>query len=96
MEFSNATLIRKLLPILDNLEMLEKHLEDMGLKMIVKEFKSVIKEEGVEEIDSDGVLFDAAQMEAVEIVDGPANKVTEVLQKGYVLKQKSAIKTAPR
>ena len=87
-EFSNSTLIRKLLPILDNLEMLEKHLDDEGLKMIVKEFKSVIKEEGVEEIDSDGVLFDAAQMEAVEIVDGPANKVTEVLQKGYILKQK--------
>lgn len=87
-EFSNSTLIRKLLPILDNLEMLEKHLEDEGLKMIVKEFKSVLKEENVEEVNTNDVFFDANLMEAVETVDGLSNKVIEVLQKGYLFKQK--------
>jgi molecular chaperone GrpE len=41
--FSNLVLISELIPVLDNLEMLEKHIDDIGLKLVVKEFKQIAK-----------------------------------------------------
>lgn len=86
--FNTALTVKRLLPILDNLEMLEKHLDDIGLKMIVKEFRNYFKEEGLEEINSLGEKFDATKMEAVEMVDGKKDIVVEILNKGYLLKGK--------
>jgi len=88
LSFANSTVIRKLLPILDNLEMTQKHLEDEGVKMIVKEFSQILSEEGVVEVETEGKDFDPLVMEAVEMVEGPENKVVSVIQKGYFLKDK--------
>jgi molecular chaperone GrpE len=86
--FANSTLIRKLLPILDNLEMTQKHLDDDGLKMIIKEYYQVLFDEGVAGIETEGKDFDPAVMEAVEMVEGPENKVISIVQKGYLLNGK--------
>ena len=86
--FSNLVLISQLIPVLDNLELMEKHLGDAALSMIVKEFKQVLTNEGLEEIDASGKEFDPITMEAVETVDGEPNKVIEIVQKGYLLKNK--------
>lgn len=86
--FANATLILKILTVLDNLEMLDKHVEDAGLKLTVKEFKQILTAEGVEGFFPAGEDFDSGKMEAVEMVDGEEGKVVEVLQKGYKLKGK--------
>lgn len=87
--FSNADLILKLLMTLAGLEKAAEHLKDKGLDIVVTEFKKVLFEEGLEEIETQGVVFDPVLMEAVEVVSGgEKNKIAEVLQKGYLLKGK--------
>jgi molecular chaperone GrpE len=84
--FSNAVLINKLLAVLDSLEMAEKHLKDQGLSLAINQLRTVLKDEGVEEIMLDGKKFDPLLMECVEVVEGPAN--IEIVQKGYYLHKK--------
>jgi molecular chaperone GrpE len=88
LNFSNETLIRSLLPILDHLEMLVLHVSDEGLNMIVKDFKHLLSIEGVEEIETANKDFDPETMDAIEMIEGEPNKVIEVLTKGYFLKSK--------
>ncbi|RJR26890.1 nucleotide exchange factor GrpE [candidate division WWE3 bacterium] len=87
-EFANETLIRKILPVLDNLEVLNKHIEDTGLKMITKNLAQVLEDEGVAEIEVVSKDFDPSVMDAVEMTEGEENKVIEILNKGYFLKDK--------
>jgi molecular chaperone GrpE len=58
-----------------------------GLDMLYKEFKRLLKEEGVEEIPAADQKFDPGRHEAVEIVedDGEENRVLAVLKRGYSL-----------
>ncbi len=90
-EFANMALIQRLLPIVDNLELLEKHISDTGLKMIVKELKQVLSDNGVEQIESDGKAFDSETMDCVETAECDENshdKVVETLTRGYKFKTK--------
>ena len=87
-KYSNLKLLEKLLPILDDLEAAENHLKDQGLKIILNKLKEILKSEGVEEIKTHGEEFNPELMEAIEIIEGPKNKVMEVLRKGYLLEGK--------
>jgi len=87
-KYSNLKLLEKLLPILDDLEAAENHLKDQGLKIILNKLKEILKSEGVEEIKTHGEEFNPELMEAIEIIEGPKNKVMEVLRKGYLLEEK--------
>ena len=84
-KYSNLKLLEKLLPILDDLERAEKHLKDQGLMLAVNKLREILKNEGVEEIKTQGEEFQPEAMEAIEIVRGPKNKVVEVLNKGYLM-----------
>lgn len=86
--FISGSIFKRILPILDNLELLEKHVDDIGLKMIVNEFRQVLTEEGITEVKAVNSDFDPQTMEAIELVEGPENKVIEVLNRGYFLKNK--------
>ena len=87
-KYANATFLLRILPILDNLNLMLKHNEDAGLKMTVKEFEKIMLEEGLEEIFVFGVKFDPETMDAVEMVAGKPGQVVEVIQKGYMYKSK--------
>lgn len=90
-EFANMVLIQRLLPIVDNLELLEKHVDDTGLKMIIKELKQVLTDNGVDQIESDGKPFDSQTMDCVETAECEADshdKVVETLTRGYKFKTK--------
>lgn len=90
-EFANMVLIQRLLPIIDNLEMLEKHVEDTGLKMIIKEFKQVLEDNGATAIESDGKQFDSETMDCVETAECEEKShdtVMETLTRGYKFKTK--------
>jgi len=87
-KFSNAQLLKKLLPILDDLELCENHLKDQGLTMILNKLKEILKSEGVEEIKTQGEEFQPEAMEVIEMVEGPKNRVIEVSNKGYLLDDK--------
>lgn len=86
--YTNAAVLKRFIPILDNLELLEKHIDDIGLKMIAKEFKQILNEEGLVEVLPLGMDFDSSTMEAIESIPGEKNKVVEILNKGYLLKDK--------
>ncbi len=82
---ANAQLVDKLLPVLDDLELCEKHLKDKGVSLVSGQFREVLESEGLEEIKASGEKFDPETMDCVEIVAGPKNKVVEVALKGYLL-----------
>lgn len=82
---SNASLIDKLLGVLDDLERTEEHLKDKGLSLVVNQFHRALETEEVEEIKALGEKFDPELMDCVEIVKGSKNIVAEVCLKGYRL-----------
>ena len=87
-----------ILPVLDNLERAlaieptpETESYRKGVEMIYQQLIHALTKEGVSEIEAQGKEFDpnfhqALMMEAVEGVE--PNHVTEVLQKGYMLKDR--------
>ena len=91
--FANSVLLMRLLPIIDNLEMLEKHVDDAGVRLITKDFRQVLEDEGVEEVIAEGESFDPSVMEATGSEGDPNGenegaKVSEVVQKGYIFNGK--------
>ncbi len=88
----------EILPVLDNLERalaqpVDEHTQAMhkGMEMIYNQLKNALNKEGVEEIDCLDKPFDpnhaqSLMSEKKEGVD--ANIVIEVLQKGYMLKDR--------
>lgn len=90
LKFATSTLIAKLLTILDGLEAAQKHLKDESLNLLIKEFKQILKQEGVVEMNSLGEKFDPEIHECVELVrvrdEKLVNQVIEEVRKGYQMK----------
>ncbi|MDD6468256.1 MAG: nucleotide exchange factor GrpE [Erysipelotrichaceae bacterium] len=86
----------EILPVIDNLERaLNQPTTDesfkKGVEMIYQQLIHALKNEGVEEVDALNKPFDANFHHAImqEKVEGvESNMVVEVLQKGYVLKDR--------
>jgi molecular chaperone GrpE len=98
-DFSTSTLIRKLLPVLDDLELAassaEKNEESKGflegIAMVQKNLTAVLESEGLKTIEAVDKPFDPELHEAVERVDGTGNSrdmVVGEIRKGYILKDK--------
>ena len=87
-EFANSSLLSSLLPVFDSLEMLGKYNQDQGLQLTIKQFKQVLLDEGLKEIETLGKEYDVNEMEAVEMVEGEDGKVVEELSKGFLFKGK--------
>ena len=101
LKYCNEDLIKEILPILDNFEraikMDDTNLDDevskflSGFKMIYCNLVNILKNNGVIEIDGNNKPFDPTYHEAImtEKRDGASEgMVLEVLQKGYILKDK--------
>jgi molecular chaperone GrpE len=97
-ELSNyvgAELIKRLLPVLDHLEQALAGISEeekqsgwvKGVELSVKEFQQILLQEGLGEIQTDGV-FDPALHEAVDTQDGEDNMILKVTKKGYNLNGK--------
>ncbi len=88
-KLSAALLIEKLLPVLDNLENANVHLKDQGLDLVINQFRDVLTQEGVEEIETEGMEFDPRFHEAIEAEAGEKeNMVSRVVTKGYKIEDK--------
>ncbi len=90
-----AQLIGEFLPVLDNFERAWNVMSDGpdkdGVGLIGKQFLSVLQNAGLQEIQAEGADFDPKLHQAVSQADaGPEQKgkVTMVLQKGYLLKDR--------
>lgn len=98
-KYSNETLIKELLPVLDNLEMAIAHSTDEnpvkalreGVELTLKGLKSTLSKSGLEEVSSLGKPFDPNFHHAVsEQEDEKAEPgiVLNEFQKGYTLNQR--------
>lgn len=92
-------MIASLLPVLDDLErasQLETNGKDEssleGIKLIYNKFKAILRQKGVEEIDTIGKEFDTDYHEAITHIPTEdaeqKGKVIEEVQKGYLLNGK--------
>lgn len=98
-DYGNEELLLKLLPIFDNLKRAESFIPSeeenkdwvQGITHIKSQFKKILEEEGVEEIETIGKKFDPSIAEAVEKVESEeydTDIVVEEIQPGYKLKDK--------
>ncbi len=97
-EFSTLGLVRKLISVLDDLDLAvasATKAEDKGLlegvKMVQKNLSSALEAEGLQAIKAVGAPFDPSTHEAVDKVQGKGNAedmVIEELRKGYTFKGK--------
>lgn len=90
---ANESLIMKLLEVVDNFERAlcsekEKDAFYEGMEMIHQQLLGVLQAQGLEVIESDGVLFDPKFHQAVMAEDSEEvekEHIIETLQKGYML-----------
>lgn len=91
MKMASAMVCAKFVDVLDHLEQAVSGMSEeekksgwaMGVVMTLKQFREVLKEEGLYEIEAEGAHFDPHYMEAVEQMDGEKDVVVRVLRKGY-------------
>ena len=90
-EFAKAGIIKKLLPIIDNVDRAaaaDKESADYikGVELIIKQFESLSGDLGIEEVANVGDSFDPNFHEAVMHIEDEnlgENVISAVLQKGY-------------
>ncbi len=97
--FANESLIRELLPVIDNLERALQHGEQDvegrglvdGVRLTLKGFTDVLGRFGCSSFEAVGKVFDPNYHEAVmqqESSEYPENTVVQELQKGYTLRDR--------
>lgn len=85
--FAAEELIRKLLSVLDNLEVAKENFKDKGIELIYNELWNILKDEGLERIlIKEDEQFDPTRMEGISVEEG-GKKLKEV-RPGYLLKGK--------
>jgi molecular chaperone GrpE len=87
-KFANETLISEILPVLDSFEQAMKHSKDEGTLQLYNQLKSILKNQGLEEIESMGKKFNPEFHEAVEEIKGKKGIIIKEVQKGYILNKK--------
>jgi len=96
LKYANETFLVEFLPILDSLEIAEKHIEEAkdfdavkgGVRMIQEQIQKFLKEMGVERVKALGEKFDPHIHEALEVVeagDKDEGSIVEELKPGYKL-----------
>ncbi len=93
LKFSNESLLKALLPVLDNLERAINHGREAGEKspllegveITLKQFLGALEKFGVRPIAATGEPFDPEKHEAVmqQEAEGEPNRVVSELEKGY-------------
>jgi len=100
-QYGHENLVKDLLSTVDNLDRAISHARDsaggdlesflQGVELVQRELLGTLEAHSVREIDAMGQVFDPALHEAMTMVpDGSVapNTVIEVLQKGYVLRER--------
>lgn len=89
--------ISTILPVIDDMELAQKNMEKAqdvaavkeGVNLIIDKFLSLLKREGLEQIDAVGKPFDVDFHEAIAMVPGQPDemkgKVIDCIQTGYTL-----------
>lgn len=91
-----ADIMMAFLPVMDNLEKaINTNTEDegykQGMELVAKQFQDVLKSFGLEEIKTEGEIFDPSLHEAVSSVQDDTKKSQEIVEefrKGYKMGDK--------
>jgi molecular chaperone GrpE len=87
---ANQNLIEKLIPVLDTFELAINSSPEgkakQGMEMIYTQFLTIVTEEGLTKINPINEEFNPEEHEAIMVVQGEEEKIVEVLQPGYKLK----------
>lgn len=95
-KFSNESLVKQLLPVIDSLEKAIAHAENddsldalkQGVELTLKSLKETLEKAGLEEVKAVGEQFDPNYHEAMgaqELPDHAPGAVVQEFQKGYLL-----------
>jgi molecular chaperone GrpE len=94
-QFANEELLRKLLPVLDNLKRALDHAPEgidpkwfEGIKLVARQFETILEAQGLTPITAVGEKFDPARHEAIAREETDAHEegtVIEEMQPGYRL-----------
>jgi len=97
-KFGNESLLKAVLPILDNLERAIDHGKKMnengpllqGVEIILRQFLTILERFGVKPVAARGESFDPEKHEAVSLAesDQEPNRVISELEKGYLLHER--------
>ena len=100
-QYGHENLVKDLLSTVDNLDRAIGHAREsgggdlegflQGVELVQREFLAILEKHAVNEVEATGRLFDPAVHEAMaQVPDGSVapNTVTEVLQKGYQLRDR--------
>ena len=98
-KYANETLIKEILPVMDNLEMAISHSQEEnsiralkeGVELTLKGLRDVLSKSGLEEVKAEGEPFDPNYHHAVsEQADQNVESgiILQELQKGYMLKKR--------
>lgn len=88
-KMTKKMMLLKLLPLIDNFEIIEQNLDEsvkeQGIKQFKQQIEDFLKKESVLRIKTVGEFFDPSLHEAVEVVDGQdKGKIIEEIQAGYL------------
>lgn len=102
-KFSQESLLRDLLPVLDNFDRALEHTQSLseaekralknvltGIQMVQKQMLEILKNHGLTKVESIGKPFDPHRHEAVGTVDSDkaADQVAEECEAGYLLHER--------
>src|SRR3989344_7700114 len=85
---ANKDLLLRLMPVLDTLMLASIHSKDQSLTVSLQMFLNVLKQEGVEKIETKDKNFDPMLMECITTTEGEEGKVIEEIRAGYMLYDK--------
>ncbi len=98
-KYSNESLIKEILPIMDNLERAVTHANNEaalspvteGIELTIRSLKSALSKFGLEDVKAEGEPFDPGLHEAVSQVheeEVEPGRVVKEIQKGYLLNKR--------
>ncbi|NIK11324.1 nucleotide exchange factor GrpE [Alkalibacillus almallahensis] len=99
LKYKAQDIVNDLIPVVDNFERaLQVDVQDEatesyaeGMRMVYNQLKQALIDHGVEEIEAEGAEFDPQKHQAVMQVSEEgyeSNQIIEVMQKGYLLKDR--------
>jgi molecular chaperone GrpE len=93
-QYAAGDVLIRLLSVVDTFERAQKHLQDTGLSLGLKELDIFFKDVGVEKISVIGKPFDPHEMECIEVIEGEENIVKEEVLPGYRFMGKKILRVA--
>lgn len=87
-----ASVVSGFLPVLDDLDRAAEAGGDEswveGVRLVGQKFRQVLEQHGVNEVQTDGEVFDPTRHESVGAAPGPEGRVVQVLRRGYALQDR--------